>query len=1048
MVVLGLLPSLLFAQLYRIEVDAQDSGGQKVIDRVFTGNTVGLQVSFFDGGVPLSMTNWNTRFLYGYGQYDTNGMVPVVGTAGASNNIVVFDSATNVFFSENGSYYFSIVGTNSAGKVRTFARGRLIEEYDPATGGSYSNGIPMPWGNLNFASKEWIVEYISTNEFETTVAYGTTDVVAARGDWFAAVSNMATSNAAAIVRVGAAATNALDAHKAIFLNPYIYGGTTFKGQPHVHTTASDGAESAETMVTAYKNAGFDFVAITDHDGQPTANPGVSGILFIPGVEETAYRTDVDQNPVHLLSFGATSGVVPTNAQDTINAVLTQDAIPIVAHPSLTAAPWPTNILDRVTGFVGMDVYNGRVPPEDYYLNRWDSMLSKNIAVWGLAVDDAHSLADVGKGWIVVYADALTTNAVKAAIRRGSFYATQGPDIRHSVTGGTIYVETSNAASIVFYGRGGMALTSNANATAANYSPSGGEIYVRVEVSRNSDGKRAWGQPFVIKARRDDGNSCFSVGGDLYAKRITTYGDMTVESNAKIGGSFYGPGVATNSFGGFNFAAGIEAFANSTGNYNVAVGRQALNGATGSFNSAFGTGAAKGSAGNNNTAIGTGAGQNVRGGTNTIFGSYAMYGGTGNVNVVLGNFVGYYSLLTNSVVIGNNVGKWARGVGQMFFDSYTNDFLDASYGPTNAVIYSDNGNLSLGRGGVLADGKANVLRGTWTAGTVAAENVSLTGTFSSDILPDEGFPNMFLGRHAGRKVVHTTGATGWKNYGIGYSALSNLVSGSDNIAIGHGSMRSGTSVINNVAFGTYALAASRSGARNVAVGNGTLEKLISGDDNVAIGGLALQNSTNQNKNVAIGGRAMMSNTTGIGSCVAIGYSALTAQSSGYHNTAVGAGSLYQLTTGYGNTAIGQDSGYSNIGGHWNSFIGEDTFMNMTNGSRNTALGAEIGGTLVNGSSNIVIGAGADVPTSDASNHLDIGGTIKGSTATKRIGIGTGSDSLNERFEVNGSAVIRTNLIVHEKIYMNAGKTAWLMTNGTNLFFATSVGIGVTNAITSN
>ena len=57
MVVMGLFPSLLFAQLYRMEVDAQESGSQKVIDRVFTGNTVGLQVSFYDGGVPLSMTN-------------------------------------------------------------------------------------------------------------------------------------------------------------------------------------------------------------------------------------------------------------------------------------------------------------------------------------------------------------------------------------------------------------------------------------------------------------------------------------------------------------------------------------------------------------------------------------------------------------------------------------------------------------------------------------------------------------------------------------------------------------------------------------------------------------------------------------------------------------------------------------------------------------------------------------------------------------------------------------------------------------------------------
>lgn len=520
------------------------------------------------------------------------------------------------------------------------------------------------------------------------------------------------------------ALRAIDGNaRATFENPYRFGGTPYKGQTHFHTTASDGAESPETMVTAYKNLGFDFVSITDHDGQPTANPGVDGILFIPGVEESAYRTDLDQNQSHVVSFGATAGIPPTNAQDTINAILAMDAVPLIAHPSLTAMPWPTSILDRVIGYVGVEVYNGNVPPEDYYVDRWDSLLSKNVAAWGLAVDDAHRLSDVGNGWIVVYAEALTTNAVKAAIRRGSFYATQGPDIRHSVTGGTIYVATSNAASIAFYGRGGSLLAEASGATSLAYAPHGGELYVRAEVQRESDGKRAWGQPFYIKARRDNGSQNFAVGGDLYAKRITTYGDMTVGNNAKIGGSFYGPGAATNSFGGFNFSAGIEAFANSTGNYNLAVGRRAMNTSTGNNVSAVGLGAGDRTIGNLNSFIGSGAGQLVRGGTNTALGSYAMYGSTGQVNVVLGNFVGYWSLLTNSVVIGNNVGKWARGVSQMFFDSYTNDFPNATYGPTNAVIYSDNGNLSLGRGGVLADGKANVLRGSWTAGTFAATEVS-------------------------------------------------------------------------------------------------------------------------------------------------------------------------------------------------------------------------------------------------------------------------------------------------------------------------------------
>ena len=192
---IGLLPSLLFAQNYRLSVDAQDAGSQKVIDRVFTGNTVGLQVSFYDGADPLVVTNWTMRFMYGYGQYDTNGMVSIVGT-NASSNVVVFSSQTNVFFSENGSYYFSIVGTNSAGRIRTFARGRMIEEYDPSTGGAGGYPFPMPWGAFEFVTQDWVEEYIRTNEFETEVGYGVSSNTAYRGDWGNSISNSVTNKVA------------------------------------------------------------------------------------------------------------------------------------------------------------------------------------------------------------------------------------------------------------------------------------------------------------------------------------------------------------------------------------------------------------------------------------------------------------------------------------------------------------------------------------------------------------------------------------------------------------------------------------------------------------------------------------------------------------------------------------------------------------------------------------------------------------------------------------------------------------------------------------
>ncbi|HON94003.1 MAG TPA: hypothetical protein PKZ07_20695, partial [Sedimentisphaerales bacterium] len=139
---IGLIPSLLFGQYYRMDVDLQNPGENRVIDRVFTGNTVGLDVGFWDGDSPFAVTNWTVWFKYGDGQYATNDMQSIAGVT--SSNRVVFNAVSNVFYSPNENYYFSIFGTNDAGRRATFARGRLIEEYDPAASegiGTSSNGI-------------------------------------------------------------------------------------------------------------------------------------------------------------------------------------------------------------------------------------------------------------------------------------------------------------------------------------------------------------------------------------------------------------------------------------------------------------------------------------------------------------------------------------------------------------------------------------------------------------------------------------------------------------------------------------------------------------------------------------------------------------------------------------------------------------------------------------------------------------------------------------------------------------------------------------------
>ena len=38
----------------------------------------------------------------------------------------------------------------------------------------------------------------------------------------------------------------------------------YKGNLHTHTTLSDGAVAPDESIKRYKNAGYDFLAITDH----------------------------------------------------------------------------------------------------------------------------------------------------------------------------------------------------------------------------------------------------------------------------------------------------------------------------------------------------------------------------------------------------------------------------------------------------------------------------------------------------------------------------------------------------------------------------------------------------------------------------------------------------------------------------------------------------------------------------------------------------------------------------------------------------------------
>ena len=260
-------------------------------------------------------------------------------------------------------------------------------------------------------------------------------------------------------------------------SPYTTKTNVYKGQLHAHSTNSEGCNSPREVARIYRNLGFNFTSITDHD-YLTPDPEVPGILYIPGVEETT-QPDVR----HILSINASAEVTQTEPQSVIDAIDAQGAIAIIAHPSFSGMT--ESDLQALVGYTMMEI-------DDESL--WDGLLAANRRVFAVASDDSvcqSSLRNYGRGWVQVYADSLDRNSIVASLRSGNFYSSQGPTLSVSVSGTIITAATDSPSEIDWIGSRGVVLQSNNDATTASYSVTGGESYVRVRVIRNSDYKKAW-----------------------------------------------------------------------------------------------------------------------------------------------------------------------------------------------------------------------------------------------------------------------------------------------------------------------------------------------------------------------------------------------------------------------------------------------------------------------------------------------------------------------------------------------------------------------------
>jgi hypothetical protein len=297
----------------------------------------------------------------------------------------------------------------------------------------------------------------------------------------------------------------------------------FKGNTHTHTVKSDGDSPPEVVAQWYKNHGYRFLVISDHNifVDPKTLPSIvdSSFILIPGEELTSR---FEKKPVHVnglniphvLEAQKDSSLLGT-IQKNVDEVRSVDGAPHINHPNFGWAIDQETLL-RVQRYRLLEIFNGHPLVNNYggggkpsVEQMWDVLLTKGQRVYGIAVDDAHHFkeefaahrSNPGKGWVSVRAHSLNAEEIISNLEAGLFYASTGVELKDVlVTMQTITISIAEKSDAKFrtdfIGDNGKILL-HTEENPAVYQLRDDVKYVRAKVY-DSAGSVAWVQPVFVR----------------------------------------------------------------------------------------------------------------------------------------------------------------------------------------------------------------------------------------------------------------------------------------------------------------------------------------------------------------------------------------------------------------------------------------------------------------------------------------------------------------------------------------------------------------------
>jgi hypothetical protein len=218
-------------------------------------------------------------------------------------------------------------------------------------------------------------------------------------------------------------------------NPYAAGGyQVLKVETHLHTLHSDGQHSVAAMFEACRSAGYDAVALTDHNtlsGLPEAVSAADqlGLILVPGVEVTTFRG-------HAVVLGVTRVPEWRDLEQRGIDALAADVhagggLLCVSHPAALGSPvcsgcawaWPV----QPASVDLWEVFSAPRPSTEIPVELWRQALANGGRAAPVAAGDVHSTSAAArlKSATYVYARDRTRAGVLDALRERRVFASAG-----------------------------------------------------------------------------------------------------------------------------------------------------------------------------------------------------------------------------------------------------------------------------------------------------------------------------------------------------------------------------------------------------------------------------------------------------------------------------------------------------------------------------------------------------------------------------------------------------------------------------------------------